>query len=92
MSSKMEYKDIPIGLAAGGRPQRHTGDWRSFVPVVDMEKCTRCGLCVLYCPEACIVMDDAGIQFDLDYCKGCGICDNECNVDAITMEREEIAG
>ena len=26
----MKYKDIPIGLAAGGRPQRHTGDWRSF--------------------------------------------------------------
>jgi pyruvate ferredoxin oxidoreductase delta subunit len=87
----MKYKNIPIGLASGVRPQMHTGDWRSFRPVVDMEKCTRCGLCVIYCPEACIVMDDEGLKFDYDYCKGCGICDNECNVDAISMEREELA-
>jgi pyruvate ferredoxin oxidoreductase delta subunit len=62
------------------------------MPVVDMEKCTKCGLCVIYCPEACIVMEDTGIQFDYDYCKGCGICDNECPADAISMKREEIAG
>jgi len=92
MSSKIKYKDIPIGLAASVRTQRHTGDWRSFMPVVDDEKCTKCGLCVIYCPDACIEMTDTGIKFDFDYCKGCGICDNECNVDAITMQREEIAG
>ncbi len=92
MSSKIKYEDIPIGLAVSVRTQRHTGDWRSFMPIVDNEKCTKCGLCVIYCPEACIEMTDAGIKFDTDYCKGCGICDNECPVDAINMQREELAG
>ncbi len=92
MSSKIKYNDIPIGLAVSVRPQTHTGGWRSFMPVVDNEKCTKCGLCVIYCPEACVEMTDAGIKFDMDYCKGCGICENECNVDAIVMEREVLVG
>jgi len=37
-------------------------------------------------------MTDVGIKFDMDYCKGCGICENECNVDAIVMEREVLVG
>lgn len=92
MSSKIKYEDIPIGLAVSVRTQTHTGDWRSFMPIVDNEKCTKCGLCVIYCPEACIEMTDEGIKFDMDYCKGCGICDNECPVDAIIMQREELVG
>ena len=92
MSSKIKYKDIPIGYKATVRVQRHTGDWKSFMPVVDDGKCTKCGLCVLYCPEACIEMTDLGIKFNYEYCKGCGICDNECPSDAIDMQREELAG
>ena len=89
MSSGLTYRDIPVGLRALGRPQRYTGSWSIFRPVVDKEKCTKCGLCVIYCPEASVEMTDAGITVDYNFCKGCGICANECPVNAITMEREE---
>ena len=63
-----------------------TGGWRALRPVLEMEKCNECGLCWVYCPEACISLE--GIEVDLDYCKGCGICAEECKVGAITMVRE----
>ncbi len=89
MSGKITYRDIPIGMGAQVRGQRHTGSWSIFRPSIDMDKCTKCGLCVIYCPEASIEMKDERVEVDYDYCKGCGICGNECPADAITMVREE---
>ena len=63
-----------------------TGAWRTFRPVIDPEKCSKCGLCSLYCPEGVISED---LKIDYDFCKGCGICANECPMKAIRMEREE---
>ncbi len=63
-----------------------TGSWRTFKPVVDKEKCNRCGICALYCPDNAI---DPDLEIDLEFCKGCGICANECPQKAITMEREK---
>ncbi len=31
-----------------------TGDWRYMKPEINKEKCTSCGTCVKYCPEAVI--------------------------------------
>lgn len=67
-----------------------TGFWRTFRPIINVEKCKRCLLCWIYCPEGCIErLEDDRIQIDYDYCKGCGICANECPTKAIKMEREE---
>lgn len=67
-----------------------TGFWRTFRPVVDSAKCTRCTLCWIYCPDGAIERkEDDTPEIDFDYCKGCGICANECPVGAITMQREE---
>jgi len=64
-----------------------TGDWRSQVPVYNKEKCTKCGLCYVFCPDAAItIRDDKYVEFNYDYCKGCGICAKECPADAILME------
>lgn len=63
----------------------NTGDWRTFRPVRDMDRCIKCMLCYLYCPEAVI---SSSIEIDYDYCKGCGICANECSKKAITMVEE----
>lgn len=65
----------------------NTGEWRTDTPVVDMEKCRQCLLCVPYCPEGCItVTDKKRNDFDYDHCKGCGICVAACPFDAITMK------
>jgi len=68
-----------------------TGDWRTFRPVIDKEKCTKCSSCWAYCPEGVIYFDEKDeICIDYDYCKGCLICYHECPIEAISLEREEI--
>lgn len=87
MSHAPTYKEIPFGPEMEAN-QTLTGSWRVQRPVVN-DKCTKCGLCVMYCPDASIEKTDNGIKFNLDFCKGCGICENECPLRAITMVREE---
>ncbi len=87
------WKDLEIGctLTEPGTSKRFkTGDWRSQRPVTDREKCIRCGLCWILCPDmAYIPIEDGFFESNLDYCKGCGTCARECPTDAITMIREE---
>jgi len=66
-----------------------TGLWRFLRPVINYNKCIKCGLCWMYCPEICIDLKDDGTPvINYDYCKGCGICVNECPVKAIQLVRE----
>jgi 2-oxoacid:acceptor oxidoreductase delta subunit (pyruvate/2-ketoisovalerate family) len=75
---------------AGTTVATMTGSWRSYRPVVDMEKCTYCGICETYCPEDIIVIDrkTKTNNKDFAYCKGCGICANECPKECIKMVSE----
>ncbi len=86
------WRDIPIGgliLDAGNAEEYNTGSWRAFRPVVDMEKCTNCLICWLYCPDTSIIVEDEQFKgFDLDHCKGCGICASVCPVKCIEMVEE----
>ncbi|MBM1154472.1 4Fe-4S binding protein [archaeon] len=67
-----------------------TGLWRFQKPTVDRNKCIRCGLCWVFCPDIAISFNEEGYPIiDYDYCKGCGICANECPRNAISMVREE---
>jgi pyruvate ferredoxin oxidoreductase delta subunit len=66
-----------------------TGAWRTFAPQVDQNKCIKCSLCEIYCPESCIHQVEGLFTPDMDYCKGCGICANECPRKAIRMVLEE---
>jgi pyruvate ferredoxin oxidoreductase gamma subunit len=71
----------------GNAKEYKTGDWKSAKPVYDNSKCTKCGLCYVYCPESCINLKaDGFFEPNLYYCKGCGICAKECPKDVITME------
>jgi len=79
---------LPLSRPAPGAMGR-TGTWRNYKPVIDREKCIKCLLCWLYCPEATIIRhEDNSVSVDYDYCKGCGICANECPVNAIEMVPE----
>jgi len=74
----------------GSTSATKTGNWRSERPVIDSSKCTRCGLCWTFCPDAAIRKNSNGyFEIDYDYCKGCGICASVCPVKAITMQKEE---
>ena len=68
-----------------------TGDWKTFTPVLDLEKCTVCLTCGMFCPEGAInwLPDKGKIEFNFNFCKGCGICANECPTKAITMKIDE---
>ncbi|MBD3351845.1 MAG: 4Fe-4S dicluster domain-containing protein [Candidatus Lokiarchaeota archaeon] len=84
-----ELTPIPISFPDNAM---QTGNWRSFRPVLDKEKCTKCGICWLYCPEGTIKQGEDGYYvIDLTYCKGCGICAHECPVGAMEMVTEEEA-
>lgn len=76
---------------AGSTLVNKTGSWRSFRPVYIYEKCTKCGLCEIVCPDMSVHPGgkDGFFVYDYDYCKGCGICANECPADAIEMVLEE---
>lgn len=91
LTDKPGYDELPIGgIMPGPSTSRFskTGDWRSFKPVIDEDKCNKCGLCWVYCPDSSILPVDDKYQVDLDYCKGCGICAEECPQKAITMIEE----
>lgn len=90
--NELTWRDLEIGVIAtepGSASQYRTGDWRSQQPTYKFDKCIKCGLCWIFCPEACIYQNDKGyFEADLYFCKGCGICDKECPTGVITMEEE----
>ena len=92
MASEPSIDELPIaGVVPKPATSREykTGDWRNFQPVLDKSKCTRCGLCWIYCPDAAVTRkDDESYEVDLAYCKGCGICAEECPSKAIKMVEE----
>ena len=78
-------------LRTGNSATRHTGNWRTFKPVIDYSKCTDCMICYAYCPESAMsVGGDGKVKIDYDNCKGCMICLTECPLRAIGQEMEEL--
>ncbi len=55
--------------------------------VIDMEKCTRCGLCIAPCPAEAI--NPAHVEMVVDQCTRCGKCFDVCEFDAITKVEPE---
>ncbi len=79
----------PRIYAVGNSPERHTGSWRQFRPVLQPEKCSRCWLCFVWCPDAAIALDhDDYPVVDYDVCKGCLLCAHECPTHAFNIEQE----
>jgi pyruvate ferredoxin oxidoreductase gamma subunit len=73
----------------GSAALRATGNWRVERPVIDLDKCKRCFLCYLYCPEAAMRLDAENFpHVDYDHCKGCMICYEECPTEAISRKLE----
>lgn len=78
-----------VVVEPGNASKYRTGDWKSQHPEYDYNRCNKCGLCYIFCPEGCIGPKENGyFEANLYYCKGCGICAKECPRDAINMIEE----
>ncbi len=90
---ELTWRDLEIGTIVtepGNARQYRTGDWRSQRPEYEFSRCIKCGVCQIFCPEACIHQNAEGhFEADLYYCKGCGICATECPTRVIIMKEEE---
>ena len=90
---ELTWKDLEIGSIVtepANARQYQTGYWRSQKPTYDFDRCIKCGICQMFCPEGCVVQNPEGyFEADMFYCKGCGICARECWTKVITMVDEE---
>lgn len=74
---------------AGSSVEYETGMWRSSRPIIDLERCTHCMFCWIFCPDGAIQVENSKVVgIDLKHCKGCGICAEECPKKVITMVDE----
>jgi len=57
-------------------------------PVVDLERCTKCGLCAKSCVYNAIKVDKTNDIFIIDdgKCEGCGMCISVCPYNALDYE------
>ena len=64
---------------------------RTHIPLIEHEKCNRCRMCRLLCPDLAITLNEGTgrVEIDLDFCKGCGICVAFCPKEAIDMRLEK---
>ncbi len=81
---KYDIKKMPTSTNAG--------EWgsvlRIFRPIVINQRCVKCGVCAVVCPDNCILMKGfPAINYNV--CTGCLICLRECPVGAISEEREK---
>lgn len=89
MSELKGWREVPIaGVCWKLSTEFKTGDWRTFRPVIDQNKCIKCLTCWIYCPDEAVEWDGEKVAINYDFCKGCGICANECPVKAIQMVLE----
>lgn len=88
----MSWKELNFGIAItkpGNASELKTGDWRSMKPITNLEACTKCGQCYLFCPDMVYSKNEEGYYIqNYYYCKGCGICAKECPAEAIKMVQE----
>lgn len=89
MSSLRGWRELPLGgVTFKLSTEYKTGNWRALRPVIDQNKCVKCMLCWIFCPDMAITWNGAQVEVDYDYCKGCGVCAQECPAKAIEMVPE----
>ena len=73
-------KNLGMGLASRkGKMIQHS----TAQPSIRVEKCTRCGVCLKWCPVSAISMTEESALIDEAVCIGCGECLAVCRFDAV---------
>ena len=55
------WEDLPLAGVVpwpGNTEEVDTSAWRTFKPVINQDKCIRCRLCWVYCPDGAILEVD----------------------------------
>ena len=82
-------------LAPGGQarnPNFQRGTSRSERPVIRFDRCTKCKLCWVGCPDGAFDPTSDGLyDVDLAYCSGCGKCAEICPVKDCIVMADELA-
>lgn len=77
-----KYKFSSIEEVKNTRLGKHVKYTVSY-PVINMDKCTGCGLCENICPYFAMVVEEKA-SVDKENCFGCGLCESRCPVHAIS--------
>ncbi len=73
-------KNMGMGCASrGGKMAQHS----TAKPSVKKKACTKCGVCVKWCPASAITMNEECAVIDKKICIGCGQCLAVCRFDAV---------
>lgn len=90
-TAKFSQKMIECSLIdKGGAKPFKPGDRVKAIPQWDKDRCIRCGVCYVYCPDGAVYRQaDGFFDVDRDRCKGCGICHRECWFGVISMVLED---
>jgi uncharacterized protein len=69
-------KNMSMGFASRAQKQRMHSDYH---PVLERNKCTRCGMCVNICPTGAATVSEPDYpEYDLKKCVGCAQCIAMC--------------
>jgi uncharacterized Fe-S center protein len=73
-------KNLGMGCASRrGKMIQHS----TAKPRIKAKACTRCGLCVEWCPATAITMEEKSALINASLCIGCGQCLAVCRFDAV---------
>lgn len=87
---RLRINNLNIKISAAGCPNScaissisDIGFWGMIEPVIDLEKCNGCGICIGACKVKAISIKGQKSNIDSNKCKGCMDCINACPFDAI---------
>lgn len=66
---------------------------QTWLPIIDTDLCTACGLCVTNCPTAAVkFVEMLPVIHKPDSCTYCGLCEEYCLVGAVSLVYEISSG
>jgi len=91
MTAKLSKLKIECSVVAKGLAEPFKSNKpKQFLPVWDKERCIRCGICYIYCPNGAVIrVEDGFFEAEVDSCSACGICHRECLCGAVSMVGKE---
>jgi pyruvate ferredoxin oxidoreductase delta subunit len=87
-----DYREMGGGYQPGRNEYFKKWSTRTMRPVVAFDKCTKCTLCWIACPDTVFdVTPDGYFDANMEACCGCGVCEAICPVnECITMVNEVV--